>query len=192
MLGLLELFNRFRTAQTESEANDAAFAIVQMVHPYAFGIILAGTRVEVVEDVMQEFWLALFSGLHQFRGTSDGQARGLCRVIAVRRCIDWIREKSKFTTVSLDSEEIRDAVEASTQVAPFNPGEQIDVEEALKIIEACSPEDVRLIDLRFFGDLSYKEIGQLCGQIDEAAARMRVVRAIANARAVITKGESYV
>ena len=192
MLGLLELFNRFRAAKTESEANAAGMAIVQMLHPRVFGIILAGTRIEVVEDVMQEFWAKLFSGLHQFRGKSDAEAWGLCRVIAARRAVDWIREKSKHKTVSLEFQEIADAVEASTKVAPFAPGEKLDAEEVLKLIEACNPEDVRLIDLLYFGGLSHREVGQLCGGLTAGAVNMRVHRALEAAKAAITKGERYV
>lgn len=193
MLGLLELFNRFRTAKTESEADASGIALVEMLHPRVFGIIRAGTREEVAQDVTQDFWASLLAGLPQFRGDSDRQAWGLCRTIAIRRCIDWIRANSKLKTDSLDgySEEIRGAIEASAQVTPFAPGERLDAEGVMKLIEACNPEDVRLVDLRYFGGFSHKEIGQFVG-LSEAAVHMRIHRALEAAKAAITKGERYV
>lgn len=50
MLGLAELFNRFRTAATESEADAVARSIVELVRPRVWRIIELGTRPEVVED----------------------------------------------------------------------------------------------------------------------------------------------
>jgi RNA polymerase sigma-70 factor (ECF subfamily) len=185
------LFNRFRAAKTESEENDVGRAIVEMLHPRVYWIIRAGTREEVAEDVMQEFWVSLFTGLPQFRGDSDGQAWGLCRAIAIRRSIDWIREKSKVTMVSLDSEEIWDEVEASAKVVPFAPGERLDAEEVMKLLGACDPADVLLINLRYFEGLAHKEIGRFVG-LSEGAVHMRIHRALETATAAITKGERYV
>ncbi len=192
MLGLLDVFNRYRTAKTESEAEASGKAMFEMLQPRVSWIIRAGTREEVAKDVTQDFWASLIAGLPQFRGDSDAQAWGLCRAIAIRRCIDWIRKNSKLKTDSLDySEEIRDAIEASAQVAPFAPGERLDAEGVMKLIAACNPEDARLVDLRYFGGFSHREIGQFVG-LSEGAVHMRIHRALEAASAAITKGERYV
>ncbi len=101
-------------------------------------------------------------------------------------------KKSKLKTESLDySEEIREAIETSAQVTSFTPGERLDAEGVMKLIEACDPADARLVDLRYFGGFSHKEIGQFVA-LSEGAVHMRIHRALEAATAAITKGERYV
>jgi len=191
MLGLAELFNRFRTAATESEADAVARSIVELVRPRVWRIIELGTRPEVVEDVLQDFWASLFAALPMFRGNTEREAMGLCYEIARRRGVDWIRRQPKLKTVSLDSEEIREAVEASAQVMPFAPGERLDIEQVLRLVEACDPEAAWFIALRYFEGHSYKEIGQRFG-MTEAAVAMRVKRSLQQAQAAVAERKSYV
>jgi RNA polymerase sigma factor (sigma-70 family) len=188
---LVELFNRFRTAATESETDSVARAIVQMVRPRVWRMIAWGTRMEAVEEVFQDFWASLFAGLHQFRGETDDAAIGLCHAIARRRCIDWIRRQPKLKTVSMDADEFREAVEASAQVMPVAPGERLDLEEALRLVEACDPDAALFIALRYFEGHSFKEIGQRFG-MTEAAVAMRVRRSIQQAQASVAERKAYV
>lgn len=191
MLGLVELFNRFRAAATESESEAVASAIVRLVRPRVWRIIELGTRPEVVEDVLQDFWASLFSALPKFRGNTEREAMGLCYEIARRRGFDWIRRQPKLKTVSLDAEEIREAVEASAQFMPFAPGERLDIEHVLKLVETCDPEAAWFIALRYFEGHSFKEIGQRFG-MTEGAVAMRVRRSLQQAQSEVAERKSYV
>lgn len=191
MLGLMELFTRYRSAKTEAEASEAGRAIVDLIGPRLGALMSKLTSEEVAKDLLQDVWTGLFSGLHQFRGNSDGQAAALCRVIVERRAADWIRRRPKGEMLPLDVEEIRDAVEASLPVKPFSMGERLDVEEAMKLIKACKPENVWFIEQLFFEQRSYKEIGQLRG-MTEAAVAMKIRRILEAAKASVPKRQSYV
>lgn len=187
----MELFTRYRTAKTEAEASEAGRAIVELSGP-RLGVLMGKlSSEEVAKDLLQDVWLGLFSGLHQFRGNSDREAAALCRVIVERRAADWIRRRPKFEMVPLDDDEMRDAIEASLPVKPFSIGEKSDVEEAMKLIKACKPENVWFIQQRFFEQRSYKEIGELCG-MTEAAVAMKIRRILEEAKALVSKRKSYV
>ena len=191
MLGLMDLFTRYRSAKTEAEASEAGKAIVDLAGPRLGALMSRLTSEEVAKDLLQDVWIGLFSGLHQFRGDSDQAAAALCRVIVERRAADWIRRRPKGEMLPLDVEEIRDAVEASLPVKPISTGEKLDVEEAMKLIKACKPENVWFIEQRFFEQRSYKEIGQICG-MTEAAVAMKIRRIVEGAKASVPKRKSYV
>ena len=93
--------------------------------------------------------------------------------------------------MSLDTEEIREAVEASAQTMPFAPGERLDIEQVLRLVEACDPEAAWFIALRYFEGHSYKEIGQRFG-MTEAAVAMRVRRSLQQAQASVAERKAYV
>ena len=187
MSSLLELFNQYNRAPSLTAAEATGCAIVDLVSPRIWRLLATRTRENAADDLLQAFWRDLFINLNRFYGTSEIEAWGLCYTIAHRRAADWVRQKRKAEMDSLDIEAIRDAVEASTAVAPLDPGQRLDIEDALKALAECDPRDVLCVTLRYFEEMSHKEIGHRVG-LTEGGVRKSINRALIGLRNTLGEG----
>jgi len=114
---------------------------------------------ETALDLVQDVFVKAFRSLDRFRGES-GIWTWLCR-ITINRCLDFIRKKER-------SKEI--PVEAPEDVAPCGQKENPEPPEELELaelkgaltraIDDLSTEARSAFILRFYDNLSYKEISQ--------------------------------
>jgi RNA polymerase sigma-70 factor, ECF subfamily len=126
------------------------------------------------EEVLQETMLAAYAQMATWRG--DGTVRawlfGIARRQCARRYERGARERRGHLRV------VPDAVAMSPAVSVQAMRRAAAVRAALA---ALKPSEREALVLHYQGDLSFREIAELCG-IDEAAARKRASRGLAKLR----------
>ncbi len=118
------------------------------------------------EDLTIETFGKAFKKIHQY--TPDYAFSTWLFKIASNHCIDFIRKKKKNVLAYEANEEIQE----STNVKNL-PGESIDPEESFirsqkvqlmrEVVESLKPRYRKLVELRYFDELSYEEI---CEELD--------------------------
>jgi RNA polymerase sigma-70 factor (ECF subfamily) len=137
---------------------------------------LVGSNADA-DDLVQETLLDAHSAFESFRG--DGTLRAWLYGIARRKCARHV-ERSTRRTARLRL--VHDAERGGD-------GEDLMLlrqraEAARAALSNIRPSEREAVVLRYQSELSFREVGELCG-IDEAAARKRVSRAIARLREVV-------
>jgi RNA polymerase sigma-70 factor (ECF subfamily) len=153
-----------------------AIALCVRTHGPSLGrlcMALLGTQADA-EEVLQETLLAAYAQLGSWRG--DGSMRswlfGIARRQCARRFERGARERRNHLRV------VPDASGDSPAVSVAAMQEAHAVRAALA---GLKPTEREALVLHYQGELSFREIADLCG-IDEAAARKRASRGLARLR----------
>ena len=165
------------------QSRERAAALLLAQHGLAVGrlcMALLGRQSDA-EDALQETLLAALDGLEKFRG--EGTLRAWLFGIARRRCARQLSERARE----------RDARQAlgSAGVPVTTPGaERLSMaRRARLLLDEIRPSEREALVLRFAGELSFREVAQICS-IDEAAARKRVSRGLSRLRVLLGEDES--
>jgi RNA polymerase sigma-70 factor (ECF subfamily) len=107
---------------------------------------------DLVDDLVQEIWLAIYKGLPRLRDISRFRPWAF-RIARDRIYQEYRRRKMPFQSlVESDVEELPAAGESSPA---------IDTEELRRGLEALSPEHREVLMLCFFEEMSYEEIARV-------------------------------
>ncbi len=123
------------------------------------------------EETVQETLLAAYHAFPQYRGEGSTSAWlfGIARRMCARRLTKRARRQRRLELVH------------STPTPTPLPDEMLVLQERAQkvrsVLAQMKPSDREVLTLRFEGQLSYREIGQMLA-IDEATARKRVSRAL--------------
>jgi RNA polymerase sigma-70 factor (ECF subfamily) len=165
----------------ERGERDAAVALCAEHHGAMLGrlcMAMLGVQPEA-EDVVQETLIDAHAGLMGWRG--EGSVAAWLATIARRKCA-WLLERRKRTGPHLQL--VQDVAESPASEGG-RPDRQTQLrrraEQARSALGILRPSEREALLLRCTADLSYREIGAAL-QIDEAAARKRVSRAVAALR----------
>ena len=124
------------------------------------------------EEVLQETMLAAYAQMASWRG--EGTVRAWLFGIARRQCA------RRFERGARERRHLRVVPEAAA-----TPAVSIDVMRRAEAVRAAlgelKPSEREAVVLHYQGELSFREIAELCG-IDEAAARKRASRGLARLR----------
>ena len=183
---LLQLAHVCRYATELHERLRFAEEIVVRVGPMLRAFLAARCPAAAVDDVLQETLVGVGRGAQRFRGRSDLQFWNWCYRIASHKLADHLRRKSARPTTSLDLEEIRRAVEAAVEDSPSQPGNRLDLEEAMNLLRQSKPPCVGYLTLHFIQGLDYREIATIYGSTSNGI-RMQIQRCLTLARQLITK-----
>jgi RNA polymerase sigma factor (sigma-70 family) len=174
---LVQLARYCRDATEVHERLRFAEEIVARVEPMLRSFVAAHCPEAAVDDVLQEVLIAIATRAHTFKGGTDSQFWGWCYRTASHKWIDHLRRASARPTVSLEVEEIRRAVEATTPDSPLTPGDRLDLEQALKMLRRSKPPCVGYLMLHFVEGMDYREIAGLY-QSTANAVRMQIKRCL--------------
>lgn len=160
---------------------DGALAICAERHGSMLGrlcMAMLGSQAEA-EDAVQDTLIDAHAGLPGWRG--EGSVGAWLATIARRKCVRVI-ERRKRTGGPLRL--VQDAAEPPASESD-RPDRQIQLrrraEQARAALSILRPSEREALLLRCTADLSYRQLGEAL-QIDEAAARKRVSRAVAALR----------
>ena len=124
------------------------------------------------EEVLQETMLAAYAQMASWRG--EGTVRAWLFGIARRQCA------RRFERGARERRHLRVVPESAA-----TPAVSIDVMRRAEAVRAAlgglKPSEREAVVLHYQGELSFREIAELCG-IDEAAARKRASRGLARLR----------
>lgn len=134
-----------------------------------------GANEKQVEEVVEETVVAAWRGWNTFRHKSS-YFTWLCR-IALNKIADYYHDQ-----VNKNSRIIVPFIEALTETdsKSLSPEESLALKELRKSVNNCldlmSPEKRKLLQFRYWYDLSYSEIGKIMG-ISERAVEGQIYRA---------------
>ena len=129
--------------------------LLSLCGPLLFGFVSQRMQAspEIVEDLNQEIWIAIFNGLPRLR--DPGKFRPWAFRIARDRIYREYRRR-KIPVESIDAD--LDAMAESENADAF-----LDHEEILRGLDALSPEHRTVLVLCFLEEKSYEEISLLTG-----------------------------
>ena len=131
---------------------------------------------ELAEDLFQETFVKAIVTLQQRRYTSDGRFGAWITRIAHNLIIDSFRQERNENTISNDECEVDllndvELCDDNVEVQMINEQTLVDVR---RLIDALPQNQREVVYMRFYQDLSFKEIAEITGvSINTALGRMR-------------------
>ena len=131
---------------------------------------------EVAEDLFQETFVKAITTIQQGRYTASGKFGAWLTRIAHNMIIDGFRQERNENTISNDESEIdllNDADLCDDNVEMQMMNEQT-LNDVRRLVDALPDNQREVVYMRFYQDLSFKEIADITGvSINTALGRMR-------------------
>lgn len=169
------------------DGNNAAFDTLLQRHQaklYSY-ILKIVKNEEIANDIFQETFIKIITTLKQGKYTENGKFGAWLTRIAHNLIIDFYRQEKSENNVSTDDETTnllnrRDLCEENVEDLMINDQIRADVR---KIIDALPEPQREVVMMRYYSDMSFKEIADTTGvSINTALGRMRY--AIMNMRRI--------
>lgn len=160
------------------EGNDKAFDIVldrykDRLFSYIFFIV---KDQEMSEDIFQETFIKAIVTIKNGRYTANGKFYNWMTRIAHNLIFDHFRSEKNDNTVSCEGSEydlLNNANLCDDNIETDMINMQI-IEDLRRMVERLPQNQREIVMMRFYGDLSFKEIAELTGtSINTALGRMR-------------------
>lgn len=160
------------------EGNDKAFDIVldrykDRLFSYIFFIV---KDQEMSEDIFQETFIKAIVTIKNGRYTANGKFYNWMTRIAHNLIFDHFRSEKNDNTVSCEGSEydlLNNANLCDDNIETDMINMQI-IEDLRRMVERLPQNQKEIVMMRFYGDLSFKEIAELTGtSINTALGRMR-------------------
>jgi len=171
-----------------AQGNNSAFDVLlnrykSSIHSYIYFIV---RNKDLAEDIFQETFVKVIITIKQGRYTDNGKFKAWITRIAHNLIIDYFRQERSENTISNDD----------VEVDLFNNSKLCDstIEDAMirgqvlsdvkKLVKHLPDNQREVLEMRYYQDLSFKEIADLTGvSINTALGRMRY--AILNMRKMV-------
>lgn len=143
---------------------------------------------DIADDIFQETFVKAIVTLKQGRYSANGKFSAWVSRIAHNLIIDYYRQEKSEQTVSADQDDInllnrKDLCAENVEDLIVNEQIQADVR---KIIEALPESQREVLEMRYYKDMSFKEIAEATNvSINTALGRMRY--AIINMRRIASE-----
>lgn len=176
------------------EGNNAAFEVLltrykSKVYYYIFQIV---RDKELTEDIFQDTFIKAIMTIQQGRYFESGKFLGWINRIAHNLIIDFFRKEKNENTISADGYdyEITNNTKLSDlSIEDIMSNEQV-LNDVVKMVDYLPPVQQEVVRMRFFEDLSFKEIAEKTDvSINTALGRMRY--ALLNMRKLAQEKDVY-
>ncbi len=174
--------------------NNKAFEVLLMRYKskvYSYIYLIVRSR-ELAEDIFQETFIKAIATIQQGRYTETGKFLGWINRIAHNLIIDHFRREKNENTQSADGVEydlINTTKLSEKSVEDIISNEQV-LSDVVRLIDFLPESQQAVIRMRFFEDLSFKEIAEKTDvSINTALGRMRY--ALLNMRRIATEKDLY-
>ncbi|MDD3077484.1 MAG: sigma-70 family RNA polymerase sigma factor [Paludibacter sp.] len=174
--------------------NNGAFEILltrykSKVYSYIFLIV---RNKELTEDIFQDTFIKAIATIQQGRYVESGKFIGWVNRIAHNLIIDYFRREKNENTFSADGMEydiVNNAKLSEKSIEDTISNEQV-LTDVVKLIDYLPESQREVVKMRFFEDLSFKEIAEKTNvSINTALGRMRY--ALLNMRRVAEEKDVY-
>lgn len=173
--------------------NEAFDTLLQRYQSKVYSYILRIVKnKDVADDIFQETFVKIIMTLRQGRYTDTGKFAAWLNRIAHNLIIDYYRQEKSENSVSIDNEDAdmlnrRDLCDANIEDMLVDLQIRDDVR---RIIEALPQPQREVLVMRYYNDMSFKEIAEATGvSINTALGRMRYaimnMRRIANENNIV-------
>ncbi len=144
---------------------------------------------ETANDIFQETFVKVITKLNQGKYVTSGKFSAWIMRIAHNVIMDWFREQKIEGVVDQGEDNDLSIIPGSSilddNIEDMYVREQV-LKDAKKIMEALPPSQREVVFMRFYQDLSFKEIAEMTGvSINTSLGRMRY--AILNMRRMAKK-----
>jgi RNA polymerase sigma-70 factor (ECF subfamily) len=160
------------------KGNNKAFEVLLMRYKskvYSYIFLVVRSR-ELTEDIFQETFIKAISTIQQGRYTESGKFLGWINRIAHNLIIDHFRREKNENTQSADGvgyDLINTTKLSEKSVEDIISNEQV-LADVVRLIDFLPESQQTVIRMRFFEDLSFKEIAEKTDvSINTALGRMR-------------------
>jgi RNA polymerase sigma factor (sigma-70 family) len=174
--------------------NNTAFEIILLRYKskvYTYIYLIVRNR-ELAEDIFQDTFIKAISTIQQGRYTESGKFLAWINRIAHNLIIDHFRREKNENTFSADAVDfdiVNNAKLSEKSVEDTMSNEQV-LTDVVHLIELLPPSQQHVIRMRFFEDLSFKEIAEKTDvSINTALGRMRY--ALLNMRRIAAEKDVY-
>lgn len=175
--------------------NNKAFEIILMRYKtkvYAYIYLIVHNK-ELAEDIFQETFCKAIVTIQQGRYTDNGKFLGWINRIAHNLIIDHFRRERNENTCSADSFEF-DIIGNNSKLSEKSYEDIVSNEQVLqdvkRLVEFLPESQRSVVKMRFFEDLSFKEIAEKTDvSINTALGRMRY--ALMNMRKIAEENDVY-
>lgn len=176
------------------EGNNAAFEVLltrykSKVYYYIFQIV---RDKELTEDIFQDTFIKAIMTIQQGRYFESGRFLSWINRIAHNLIIDFFRKEKNENTISADGYdyEITNTTKLSDlSIEDIMSNEQV-LNDVVKMVDYLPPVQQEVVRMRFFEDLSFKEIAEKTDvSINTALGRMRY--ALLNMRKLAQEKDVY-
>ncbi len=176
------------------KGNNKAFEVLLMRYKskvYSYIFLVVRSR-ELTEDIFQETFIKAISTIQQGRYTESGKFLGWINRIAHNLIIDHFRREKNENTQSADGvgyDLINTTKLSEKSVEDVISNEQV-LADVVRLIDFLPESQQTVIRMRFFEDLSFKEIAEKTDvSINTALGRMRY--ALLNMRRIASEKDLY-
>ncbi len=132
-----------------------------------FRFVLARTNdEEITKDLVSEIFCKILQTLPQYTYRSAGGFKSWMLTIAYTTTMQFFRTRQKEPVLTLDQKAFNRFVEqVADENAPDNNREQL-TQLLMTELNRLNTDDLQLLELRFFENLSYAEIAQITGKTE--------------------------
>jgi len=176
------------------EGHNKAFEILLMRYKskvYSYIFLIVRNR-ELTEDIFQDTFIKAIATIQQGRYVESGKFLGWVNRIAHNLIIDHFRREKNENTFSADGVDydiVNNAKLSEKSVEDTLSNEQV-LTDVVKLIEYLPESQQEVVRMRFFEDLSFKEIADKTDvSINTALGRMRY--ALLNMRRIAIEKDVY-
>ncbi|MEA4935397.1 ECF RNA polymerase sigma-E factor [bioreactor metagenome] len=176
------------------EGNNAAFEVLltrykSKVYYYIFQIV---RDKELTEDIFQDTFIKAIMTIQQGRYFESGRFLSWINRIAHNLIIDFFRKEKNENTISADGydyEIINNTKLSDLSIEDIMSNEQV-LNDVVRMVDYLPPVQQEVVRMRFFEDLSFKEIAEKTDvSINTALGRMRY--ALLNMRKLAQEKDVY-
>jgi len=161
-----------------ADGNNSAFDVLlnrykKSIHSYIFYIV---RNHDLTEDIFQDTFLKVIMTIKQGRYTDTGKFKAWITRIAHNLIIDNFRQERNENTISndeLDVDLLNDMRLCESNIEDQMVEEQV-YADVKKLVKHLPDNQREVLEMRYYQDLSFKEIADLTGvSINTALGRMR-------------------
>lgn len=158
---------------------------------YTYIYLIVRSR-ELAEDIFQDTFIKAIATIQQGRYVESGKFLAWINRIAHNLIIDHFRREKNENTFSADAADydiVNNAKLSEKSVEDTMSNEQV-LADVVHLIDLLPPSQQKVIRMRYFEDLSFKEIAEITNvSINTALGRMRY--ALLNMRRIAVEKDVY-
>ena len=178
---IIKLVNDYRKEKDVKERLSLVEKIYFKIKPILHGFISKIAPPRVAEDVLQDALEAVVTRMHAFRGKTEREFWSWCYRIARNKANDAHRRHFSSRLDPIPPEELDQLVEASSRTEPLSPGDKLDLEYAMNLLEKSKPECRTFLWKHFVLGWKFTEMAQELG-LKSDAVRMKINRCLSLAQ----------
>jgi RNA polymerase sigma factor (sigma-70 family) len=179
---LIRLVEQCRVSKSEGLRRMALESLHNAIRIELHLYILRRVNESDVNDVLQETWKAIVTGIRSFREKTDRQFLKWCYVIALRKAADSHSHRKRMEV--WPEEELTKLIDQSSKSQPMSPQDRLDLEYAINLLSEAKPECLDVLWNHYVLGFNIAEIAEVF-KLNYDAARMKIRRCLRTARGLV-------